>query len=69
MEPTRPPAASRCPECGDPVRCGALLGEERCWCNDLPAVQPRVGDGPPACLCERCLRRRIEDAQTAEPAS
>jgi hypothetical protein len=65
MEPARPPEPSLCPECGDPVRCGALLGKERCWCNDLPAVEPRVGSGQPACLCERCLRRRIEQAKAA----
>ena len=65
MEPTRPPEPSLCPECGDPVRCGARLGEDTCWCTELPKVKPRVGEGEARCLCERCLRRRIRE-QAAE---
>jgi ribosomal protein L34E len=50
-----------CAECGSPLRCGAARGDESCWCDALPKVQPRVEPGrAPACLCERCLRRRIE---------
>jgi hypothetical protein len=51
---------SRCAECGAEVRCGARLGEARCWCDDLPALvpDPSLPDG--ACLCEACLRRRLE---------
>ncbi len=52
----------RCPACGDEVRCGMRLGQERCWCADLKPVapDPELPDG--ACLCERCLRKRIAEA-------
>jgi len=56
--PSAPDAElSRCPECGEALRCGARLGEERCWCMELPPLPPEPAlDG---CLCERCLRRRL----------
>jgi len=58
---TRAPEAdpSRCPECGAELRCGARLGEERCWCDDLPALAPDPSLPDGACLCEACLRRRL----------
>lgn len=69
-QPTRSDGSAgstRCPECGAEVRCGAALGEDTCWCAELPAVQPRLeglAEGArPACLCEACLRRRVAEKE------
>ncbi len=65
-QPLKQPAEpTRCPECDAEVRCGAALGEETCWCAEFPPVQPRLeglAEGTqPACLCEACLRKRVDE--------
>lgn len=53
------PEPGSCPACGEPVRCGMKLREERCWCMDHPPLAPDPALPADACLCERCLRERL----------
>jgi hypothetical protein len=65
MRTLQPGEPTRCTECGVEVRCGAALGEETCWCDDLPPVKPRLeglaAGAQPTCLCEACLRKRADE--------
>lgn len=60
-----PPAATTageaetCPECGARFPCGALAGEDSCWCYAVPNVVPVPADGSARCLCPACLARRV----------
>ena len=49
---------SQCARCGSSFECGAVCGNARCWCMDLPHVVPV--DGATRCLCLNCLRNEIE---------
>ena len=54
-----------CPQCGEPVACGNVNGCETCWCANLPKMMPMPDDPDTQCLCEKCLRERIEENQKA----
>jgi hypothetical protein len=47
-----------CSNCGASFTCGALVGNDACWCNDLLHVPP-VAAKDEACLCPRCLNDAI----------
>jgi hypothetical protein len=47
-----------CSNCGASFTCGASVGNEACWCNDLPHVSP-VAAKDDDCLCPRCLTEAI----------
>jgi hypothetical protein len=47
-----------CSNCGASFTCGASVGNEACWCNDLPHVSP-VAAKDEDCLCPRCLTEAI----------
>jgi hypothetical protein len=51
---------SRCARCGKPFTCGMVAGAAKCWCAELPAVEPVPGEG---CLCRDCLEAKAK----AEP--
>jgi hypothetical protein len=51
--------AARCAGCGQSFLCGMLTGAERCWCADLPALDPVPGS---RCLCPACLRAALAAA-------
>ena len=62
-----------CSNCGVSFTCGASVGNEACWCNDLPHVPP-VAAKDEDCLCPRCLTKAIAKLSpgqnaTAEPLS
>ncbi|MEK6243645.1 MAG: cysteine-rich CWC family protein [Pseudomonadota bacterium] len=42
----------RCARCGTAFVCGMKAGQARCWCADLPPLEPLPGRG---CLCRACL--------------
>lgn len=48
---------SICPGCGQHFACGALNGEQRCWCMAQPvgACEPTPGA---SCFCPACLKAR-----------
>ncbi len=50
-------ATSTCPNCGIPVRCGALQGtsNEACWCVSYPTVPAAAIDTAQTCACSFCL--------------
>jgi|HubBroStandDraft_1064217.scaffolds.fasta_scaffold59505_2 hypothetical protein len=54
-----------CPRCGSEFSCGADLSQDghACWCNDLPPLKYRSGEG---CLCPGCLRALVADEAAAE---
>ena len=52
-------AEPRCARCGAAFACGMQAGEERCWCNDLPLLQPVAGRG---CICRACLEDELKSA-------
>jgi len=47
-----------CSNCGASFTCGVSVGNEACWCNDLPHV-PAVAAKDEDCLCPRCLTEAI----------
>jgi hypothetical protein len=47
---------SRCARCGAAFVCGMTAGRDRCWCADLPPLEPVRGRG---CLCRRCLVKEL----------
>jgi hypothetical protein len=51
---------SRCSACGTEFHCGRA-DAEGCWCSRLPALQGGY-DASAGCLCEACLRDRLEAA-------
>jgi len=57
------PPESRCAQCGAAFVCGMKAGEERCWCAELPPLEPVAGRD---CLCRSCLE--IELQQVGKPA-
>jgi len=58
-QPDSPP---RCARCGQNFECGMLAGAERCWCTELPPLDPVPGE---TCLCPACLRAALAAAQGA----
>jgi hypothetical protein len=55
----------RCPGCGAAFSCGRD-DPAGCWCARLPALPADRYDTAAGCLCEACLRRRL-DAAAAQP--
>ena len=53
-----PAKQKSCSNCGASFTCGASVGNEACWCNDLPHVSP-VAAKDDDCLCPRCLTKAI----------
>lgn len=49
-----------CEACGRAFVCDIAAGKSLCWCFHLPAVMP-VKDADGDCLCEECLKKRIEE--------
>jgi hypothetical protein len=47
----------KCPECQEPVNCGAESGQ-KCWCSNYPPIVPV--DASKSCLCESCLKKKIK---------
>ncbi|MGW8269063.1 MAG: cysteine-rich CWC family protein [Burkholderiales bacterium] len=58
-QPDSPP---RCARCGQYFECGMLAGAERCWCAELPPLDPVPGE---TCLCPACLRAALAAAPGA----
>lgn len=58
------PGVETCARCGARFGCGMRAGAARCWCNDLPVLDPLpaqfAGKG---CLCPECLKTLLESAQ------
>jgi nicotinate-nucleotide--dimethylbenzimidazole phosphoribosyltransferase len=50
-------ASSTCPDCGIPVQCGALQGDNSaaCWCLSYPVVPTATIDTAQTCACSFCL--------------
>jgi len=51
--------AKHCPGCGAEFSCGPPSGESKCWCDNLPPLQPSAAPGAD-CLCPDCLARAVE---------
>jgi len=49
-----------CEACGRAFVCDIAAGKSQCWCFHLPAVMP-VKDADGDCLCETCLKKRIDE--------
>ncbi|HSH08726.1 MAG TPA: cysteine-rich CWC family protein [Burkholderiales bacterium] len=64
--PETPPAGSRCARCGARFECGLQAGAERCWCAELPPLEPAPGEG---CLCPACLRAALAAQHARGPAA
>ncbi|MBI1942159.1 MAG: cysteine-rich CWC family protein [Betaproteobacteria bacterium] len=54
---TKSPPEEACARCGAPFVCGMKAGEARCWCSDLPALQPVPRR---SCLCRACLEEELK---------
>jgi hypothetical protein len=52
-----------CSNCSASFTCGAAIGSEVCWCNDLPHILP-VTAKDEDCLCPRCLTEAIAKASS-----
>jgi len=48
---------TRCARCGSDFSCGMAAGAPRCWCAELPPLQPMPGR---ACLCRNCLEEELK---------
>ncbi|MEZ8081671.1 cysteine-rich CWC family protein [Enterovibrio norvegicus] len=46
-----------CPQCNAPLTCTADTGA--CWCMQYPHILPVADKNNLACLCPRCLAKRI----------
>lgn len=63
MNGDRPVAGGQvCSRCGKGFQCGMAAGLARCWCAELPAIPPPLGEGS-GCLCPDCLRAAVEGKQ------
>ncbi|VVE05425.1 hypothetical protein PPN31114_02352 [Pandoraea pneumonica] len=69
-------SATRCPQCGGEVSCGAqgmVAGAAEaadaagvtCWCLDWPHLPASARVGVGACLCPACLRAALLAAGVA----
>jgi hypothetical protein len=54
--------ASICPRCGSSFECGTQTGAERCWCAELPLIEPVSEEL--ACFCPACLREIIAERES-----
>ncbi len=61
------PTVKMCSRCGAQFPCGALPGQSRCWCAELPPIMPLAAEGD--CFCPECLRAEIEARLTANAPS
>jgi uncharacterized protein len=61
-ESARPEPRETCPECGARFPCGALAGDDSCWCQAVPNVVPVPLSADARCLCPACLARRVAAA-------
>jgi len=52
--------------CGAAFGCGAKSKVDRCWCQELPALEPVPGRG---CLCPTCLRAALESGAGANQST
>jgi hypothetical protein len=51
---------SQCAQCGGDLHCGAVAGEETCWCFAKPHTLPvPKEDEQRGCLCDTCLDEAI----------
>jgi hypothetical protein len=41
------------------MHCGAASGDEHCWCEELPPLEPVPGQ---TCLCRKCLESALSQA-------
>jgi len=57
------PTPTRCARCGATFGCGAQL--ERCWCQQLPPLDPARLAGDIGCYCPDCLAALVAEQQQA----
>jgi len=61
-----PSGGTRCARCGAEFACGMqsaeMRGEPRCWCAELPPLDPAPGRG---CLCRACLEEALKETWKA----
>ena len=52
---------SVCAGCGAPFACGAVNGQQTCWCMEKPTglFEPLAGG---LCYCPECLDKRVSEA-------
>lgn len=58
----------KCPACGAEFSCGPQAGENHCWCDNLPPLEPSSAPGA-ECLCPACLRKAIEARATTRSSA
>ena len=49
-----PRGPDTCARCGTAFGCGMLAGEKKCWCMDMPVLDPLPKEYE-GCLCPACL--------------
>ncbi len=50
-----------CARCGAGFGCGMLAGKERCWCMDMPVLDPLPKEYE-GCLCPACLKVQLSES-------
>ncbi|HTG96096.1 MAG TPA: cysteine-rich CWC family protein [Burkholderiales bacterium] len=56
--PTRNGLPDTCARCGAPFRCGAKNRDDKCWCSEMPPLEPLPGR---SCLCRECLELELRE--------
>jgi hypothetical protein len=60
MNPDSETPNSQCSQCGANLHCGAVAGENECWCFASPHKLPvPKEDETRGCLCNNCLDEAI----------
>lgn len=49
-----------CFNCGAELVCGAVNGDETCWCDSLPNIMP-LNEQATSCYCRECLEKVLEE--------
>ena len=57
-----------CSECGATFSCGPAPGNERCWCDELPPLDPNKFPGRD-CLCSQCLAKAVATVADSRSAA
>lgn len=63
--PEKPLITISCFKCGEALVCGAVNGNETCWCAALPHRMP-LDKKATSCYCLECLEKTL---QTGLPAT